>query len=40
MYGRFVHEAVIAHSENYSGVSIHRVDSEYELWKYYFTRRT
>jgi len=30
MYGRFVHEAVVAASEPETGVSIHYVDSEYD----------
>ncbi|MEA1983656.1 MAG: phosphoribosylglycinamide formyltransferase [Campylobacterota bacterium] len=30
MYGRFVHEAVIKNSEKTSGVSVHKVDAEYD----------
>ena len=30
MYGRFVHEAVIEHAEQYSGVSVHMVDAQYD----------
>jgi len=33
MYGRFVHEAVIANKEAISGVTIHKVDSEYDSGK-------
>ncbi|QOP41802.1 phosphoribosylglycinamide formyltransferase [Sulfurimonas marina] len=33
MYGRFVHEAVIANSETKSGVSIHFVNEEYDEGK-------
>ena len=30
MYGRFVHEAVIENSEQFSGVTVHMVDEEYD----------
>ncbi len=30
MYGRFVHEAVIANNEKISGVTIHKVDEHYD----------
>jgi phosphoribosylglycinamide formyltransferase-1 len=30
MYGKYVHEAVIANKENYSGVTIHFVNSHYD----------
>ncbi len=33
MYGRFVHEAVIAAKEEFSGVSIHYVDAEFDSGK-------
>lgn len=33
MYGRLVHEAVIANQETISGVTIHKVDEEYDSGK-------
>jgi phosphoribosylglycinamide formyltransferase-1 len=30
MYGRVVHEAVIAHQEKESGITIHYVDEQYD----------
>jgi len=33
MYGRFVHEAVITNKEAISGVTIHKVDAEYDTGK-------
>ena len=33
MYGRFVHESVIANKETVSGVTIHKVDEEYDSGK-------
>ena len=33
MYGRFVHEAIIQDKESVSGVTIHKVDAEYDSGK-------